>query len=95
MIILNPEARPREVELPLAPRHADLNGKVVGLLDNVKTNGDVILDTVESELRRRYKIADVVRIRKPTASRSAEASLPSDQFEALLGCDVVVTAIGD
>jgi hypothetical protein len=79
-------------DAPVAKRVSDLDGKVLGLLHNGKVNGDRLLDLVREHLVTRYGIRDVVVVRKPSASRVAEAAV-LDRLAR--DCDAVVTAIGD
>lgn len=91
-VLLDPTVAPYEAEFAFAPRIQDLTGKRVGLLDNSKANSDKFLDEVLAILDARYHFADVVRMRKPTASRP----VPEDMLEELKRrCDVVITAVGD
>jgi len=93
--VLNPTARPLSVETEIAPRIDDLNGKVIGLLDNGKPNFDIFLDRIEKLLCRRFKIAEIVRASKG-GQVGAGAALPLDQMERLLTkCDAVVNGMGD
>jgi hypothetical protein len=91
--ILDPTVRPDAVgDVTVAKRIADLDGKVLGLLHNGKVNGDHLLDLVRARLTARYGLRDVVVVRKPSASRVAEAAV-LDRLAR--DCDAVVTAIGD
>jgi hypothetical protein len=63
----------------------------VGLLDNGKMNVDRFLDHVETLLRARHGVRDVVRRRKPNMSAPA----PAEILGALAACDAVVSAVGD
>ena len=79
-------------DVGVAKRVADLDGKVLGLLHNGKVNGDRLLDLVREQLAARYRLREIVVVRKPSASRVAEA----DVLDRLArDCDAVVTAIGD
>ena len=91
--ILDPTVRPDAVgDVTVAKRIADLDGKVLGLLHNGKVNGDHLLELVRAQLTARYGLRDVVVVRKPSASRVAEAAV-LDRLAR--DCDAVVTAIGD
>jgi hypothetical protein len=68
---VDPTAGGSKTRIPLAPRPADLAGKVVGLVDNTKEQADVILATLADELRTRYGVADVIIERKEAFSRPA------------------------
>ena len=91
--ILDPTVRAEEGgDVSVAKRVADLDGKVLGLLHNGKVNGDHLLELVHEQLGARYRLREVVVIRKPSASRVAEAA---DLDRLARECDAVVTAIGD
>jgi len=75
-----------------APRLADLNGKVVGLLDNGKTNAQALLDDIAVLLGQSYQLARVVRERKASYSRVSPKELIDRLAER---CDLVLTALGD
>jgi hypothetical protein len=49
---IDPTAGGGKARIVPAPRPMDLAGKVVGLLDNTKEQGDVILETVAAALKR-------------------------------------------
>ena len=76
----------------VAKRVGDLDGKVLGLLHNGKVNAGQLLELVREQLGARYRLRDVVVIRKDSASRVAEAG---DLDRLARECDAVVTAIGD
>ena len=76
----------------LAPRVHTLDGLVLGLLDNNKWNAQRLLRQLDSELRAKFQLKDVIYLRKPYFSRPA---FP-DMIEQLsTGADVVVTALAD
>jgi len=90
--ILDPTVKPEPTQSSLAKRESGLDGKVLGLLDNSKVNGDRLLDLVRQELAVRYDLREVVVMTKGGASIVADDAM----LDALASrCDVVVTAIGD
>ena len=90
--ILDPTVPAEPTDVTVAKRERGLDGKVLGLLDNTKVNGDRLLTLVREELGRRYDLREVVSMRKAGASTTADAAM----LDALASrCDVVVTAIGD
>jgi hypothetical protein len=90
--ILDPTVKPDRTESSLAKREVGLDGKVLGLLNNTKVNGDRLLALVREELGTRYDIREVVVMTKAGASTTADTAM----LDALASrCDVVVTAIGD
>ena len=76
---------------PPPARLAALTGKKIGLLDISKPGGSVFLDRLESILRQRYGVADVVRTRKPTFAKNA----PPEVIQQLRGMDAVIEALAD
>ena len=90
--ILDPTVAPERIESVVAKRETGLDGKVLGLLNNSKVNGDRLLDLVRDELGARYDLREVVVMTKAGASTVADDTM----LDALASrCDVVVTAIGD
>ncbi len=68
-----------------------LAGRTVGLLDNSKLNVKEFLNSVEELLRSRHGVTNVVRLKKPDASRPA----PPEVLAQMTGCDAVISAVGD
>ncbi len=92
LVVLDPTSEATTESATLAPRLDSLTGKVLGLLDNSKLNADRFLDLLQRELAERYELADVVRARKPSASRVC----PDGLVQELAGrCDAVIAAVGD
>ena len=71
---IDPTAGTGKAPIARAPRPMDLAGKVVGLLDNTKEQGDVILQTVADALRERYGAKVLIR-RKEHYSKPARDAL--------------------
>jgi hypothetical protein len=94
MIILSPEGKARSSaqRVPALPRFPDLNGKVIGLLDNSKPNNDMLQARFEELLRKEYKIAGVVKRRKLTAQQGAPRN---DLDELAAQTDFVISGLGD
>jgi hypothetical protein len=74
-----------------APRLNTLEGKTIALLDITKPGGNIFLDRVEQTLRNRYKVAAVIRDRKPTYTKPA----PDAVLERLRSADAVIEALAD
>ena len=92
MVILDPTSPPLPVDARLATRPADLNGKVLGLLNNSKSNAAALLDEVGELLAERYQFASVIKGSKPNASRPCPEDIVKDFASR---CDVLVTSNGD
>jgi hypothetical protein len=88
---IDPTAGSGRKRIPLAPRPADLAGKVVGLLDNTKEQGSLILETLGNALREQYGVARVVVRHKEHYSRPATDALIDDMAQEV---DVAIAALG-
>ena len=88
---IDPTVKKQRARIAPAARPMDLSGKVVGLLDNTKEQGDLILEAVAETLQRDYGVARVVVKRKEYFSRPASDAL-LDQFAQEV--EIVVSALG-
>jgi hypothetical protein len=82
----------RTTNTALAPRPQALKGLTVGLLDNSKPNGAVILNAVGRELRDKYGVKEVRMFKKGYFGTPVEESVVQ---QMLHNCDFAVAAIGD
>ena len=62
-------------KVPMAPRPANLAGKVIGMLDNTKEQADVIFKTIGDALVERYGAARVIVRRKEHYTKPASDEL--------------------
>jgi len=84
--IATPSNAPREV------RTLDgLAGKTVGFIDNAKPNFNFLVDDLGDLLKSRYKVAEVLKHRKPGQVPVEESVLK----EFAERCDAVITGSGD
>jgi hypothetical protein len=88
---IDPTAGGGEARIPRAPRPMDLAGKVVGLLDNTKEQGDLILATIGDALRERHGVARVVIRRKEHYSKPATDGLIDEMAKEV---QVAIAAVG-
>ena len=88
---IDPTAGGGKAKVALAPRPMDLAGKVVGLLDNTKEQGDIILRTVGEALRERHGVAQVLIRRKAHYSKPATAAVLDDMARQV---QVAIAAVG-
>jgi len=88
---VDPTAGSGKQQIDLAPRPADLSGKVVGLLDNTKEQADIILQTIGDALRERYGVAKVIMRRKEHYSKPATEALIDAMANEV---DVAIAALG-
>ena len=82
----------RAANTTLAPRPQSLKGLIVGLLDNTKPNGSVILRAVGRELRERYGVREIRMFQKGYFGTPVEESVVQ---QMLHNCDFAVAGIGD
>ena len=92
LIVHTPVGKVVKQVFDLAKRVRTLDGLVLGLLDNNKWNAQKLLRQLEVELRARYKLKDVITLRKPYFSRPA---FPEMIEQMTMGADVVITALAD
>jgi hypothetical protein len=88
--VLDPTAELTPATRAQAARPRTLDGLTIGLLDISKPRGNVFLDRVDEQLRRRgWKVR---RYTKPTFSKPAPIDL---RQEIAMHCDVVIEALAD
>jgi hypothetical protein len=88
---IDPTAGTGKAQVALAPRPMDLAGKVIGLLDNTKEQGDIILQTIGDALRERHGVARVVIRRKEHYSKPATTALIDEMSKEV---QLAVAAVG-
>lgn len=88
---IDPTAGGGKKKIPMAPRPMDLAGKVVGLLDNTKEQGSLILETMGNALRERYGVARVVLRSKEHYSKPATDALIDEMAKEV---QVAIAAVG-
>ena len=88
--LMNPIGICRYEKNPIAPRLSDLKNKVIGLVDNSKSNADLFLNQVQEVLGQTYIFADILHIKK--SAGSVPAPFTKEFFER---CDLVINAFGD
>lgn len=88
---IDPTAGGGRSRIALAPRPMDLAGKVVGLLDNTKEQGSLILETLGAALRERYGVARVIIRSKEHYSKPATDALIDEMAKEV---QVAIAAVG-
>jgi hypothetical protein len=88
---IDPTRGGTRLKLERPPRPIDLTGKVVGMVDNNKEQGDVILAAFGQALRERFGVAEVIIRRKPYFSKPATPELIN---ELAARVDVAIAAVG-
>ena len=72
----------------------DLNGKVIGFVDNRKPNFDVFLEVVEAALRHKFQFAEIVHIQKGGTGATVPLT-PEEMTQLAPKCDAIVSGICD
>ena len=80
------------VDTSLTPRLRSLRGLRVGLLDNTKPNGAVLLRAVGRDLMERDGVKDIRMLQKGYFGTPVEESVVQ---QMLHNCDFAVAGIGD
>jgi hypothetical protein len=88
---IDPTAGGNKAKVAYAPRPMDLAGKVVGLLDNTKEQGELILRTLGEALRERHGVSQVVIRRKEHYSKPAADALIAQMAQEV---QVAIAAVG-
>ena len=89
-IVLDPTAEDAPATRSRVPRPPSGAGLRIGLLDISKPRGNIFLDRLEEQLRRRGSA--VLRFAKPTFTKPAPIDL---RQEIAMRCDVVIEALAD
>ena len=91
VVVIHPAAEDQAELIEAVPRPPRLEGTVVGLVDNARTNSDRFM-RVMGGLLEKSGVGGVVIRRKPNPS----VPLPDETFDELLKrCDVVVHGVAD
>ena len=75
----------------MAPALPSLKGAVVGLIDNAKIGTERLYDYLAEMLEKRHGVREVIRRRKPDASRP----VPDDMLAQMASADAIISGIGD
>jgi len=72
----------------------DLNGKIIGFIDNGKPNYDIFLARLMELLNRRFKFAGVIHVKKKEKD-TGTALNSADMEKIAANCDIVLNGICD
>ena len=92
--VFNPTAQTTARAEIMAAGLPDLNGKVIGLVDNRKPNFDIFLERLEISLSQRFQFAGIVRLKKGGTGATVPLT-PAEMNELVSRCDVVVYGVCD
>ena len=90
--VMNPRGETPSTSVPMALRPPNLDGVILGLVDNTKINAGKLLDRLSYLLEEEAPDARIVRFSKTDATRPAPPNLLKQIVEE---CDAAVLAIGD
>ncbi len=90
--LYDPTAAPTQSATPLAGRVADLNGKVIGMLDISKPKGRFFLDRIAERIEADFQPKQIIRTMKPTFTRPAPEEVRKELEQQ---CDIVIEALAD
>ena len=89
--VLDPRLNAEGAAVRPAPALRDLDGAVVGLLDNAKIGTERFYDFVAEILKQEHGVREFIRRRKPDTTRPAPAALLAE----MSGADAILSGIGD
>jgi len=89
--VLDPTSEEIVATSQITARLTSLQGRVIGLLDNGKIRVHELLNFMETILRSEHGVAEVLRFKKPDASRP----VPSEVLAEMQVCDAIISAVGD
>ncbi|MFQ5899602.1 MAG: hypothetical protein ACE5JN_15340 [Candidatus Methylomirabilia bacterium] len=91
VVVIHPAAEDQAQLVEAVPRPTRIEGAVVGLVDNARTNSDRFMRIV-GQLLEKARVGRVVIQRKPNPS----TPLPDEALDELLKqCDIVVHGVAD
>lgn len=76
----------------LAERLATLDGAVLGFIDNGKPNSDVLFARLRKQLSERFRLAEIVYLRKPLSGYQGSKEVPA---EMAARCHAIIVGVGD
>lgn len=92
LVLIKPVNEAIPEQSSYAPRPAGLQGKRVGLLDNSKNNAGRFLEMVATILNEQYGFTNIVRHRKPSASKPVAPEVIEAWTRT---CDLAIVGVGD
>jgi len=92
--VYDPTGRIEKKKIRITGGIGNLNGKIIGLVDNGKPNYDIFLARLEELLGQRFSFSGVVHVRK--GEKDTGAPLNAKDVEKLeKNCQVVINGICD
>lgn len=82
--LINPVGQRAAARASLASRHATLDGKSIGFIDNIKPNAGLFIQYIEEMLRAQYPGVKTQTVRKNFTSSKLIANELEGKVEALV-----------
>ena len=96
VVLLEPQGDVVTDRTPLAPRLADLDGKLVYLLDIGKRSADVICEAIADYLKERFPRIKTAYLRKRKSYKAPEREFSPELYGQKEGkADAVIMTLGD
>ncbi len=92
LVLIKPVNEAIPEQSSYAPRPTGLERRRLGLLNNSKTNADRFLEMVAKMLDAQYGFRNIVRHRKPSASKPVAPEV-IEEWKKL--CDLAIVGVGD
>jgi len=92
LVLIKPVNEAIPEQSSYAPRPTGLEGKRLGLLDNSKNNAGRFLEMVAKMLDEQYGFSNIVRHRKPSASKPVAPAVIEEWTKL---CDLAIVGVGD
>jgi hypothetical protein len=92
--VLDPTGVVEQEDMPASAGAGNLDGKVIGLLDNGKPNFDIFLARLEESLSQRFGFAGIMRVKK-TEMDTGTALNSADMEKLATNCSIVLNGICD
>jgi len=90
--IWNPVGKQEDLNLKLAKRLSSLEGKTIGLLDNLKPNGSVIVARAGQRLAERFPSVRMIARSKPEQAAPVPEAIVREFSEK---CSLVLNAVAN
>ena len=92
VVLLDPRPPRVDADTAGAPRLETLDGAVIALVHNGKTNGRELMEMVVAELRATWSIADVIHLGPPSPGYGGDQADAGPVAEQVMAA---ISAVGD
>ncbi|OGO24882.1 MAG: hypothetical protein A2144_06630 [Chloroflexi bacterium RBG_16_50_9] len=92
--VLEPTGKVEQKKIQTAAGVGNLDGKVLGLIDNGKPNYDIFLARLVELFWQRFRLAEIIHVKKCEMDTGAPLNA-ADMDKLTANCDVVLNGICD